>query len=655
MRAKTAAFAALAALLLEAGTSASLAVAPVSATSGPGLGASYVPLAPQRILDTRITGTPVGSNSTENLTVTGVDSVPADAAAVVLNVTVTAPSHASYLTVYPAGERTPNVSNLNFSPGESVANLTVVPVGVNGQVVLYNESGSVQVLVDLEGYFETTSGSSTAGSYVGLTPARITDTRAGSGEPNSGDPLMPGGTLNVQVDGEGGVPSSGVEAVAVNVTVTDTTKSSYLTAYPSGSAMPRASNLNWWPRDTVANLVIAPVGVSGQVSIYNSQGDADLVVDVVGYFTDGASTPSDASLYYPMSPIRALDARTAGAHSYLSKHFAGVDGISSTADGIVANLTSTDATEAGYFSVVPEQTTPTTSDTNFSAHQTMPNLVLATLNSGGGTNIYNYQGTADTILDVFGFFEPEATASTSDCDVSGQPMPVGNIPGWDQVVADDFCNVSVPLGTWPGALSSTWSAYPNGWPDTSGTGTYNCTLVCSVQNGELDLYLHTVNGVHYVAVPYPLLLGGSADNGQLYGAYAVRFKADPVPGYKTAWLLWPDAAKNSNIPYGEIDFPEGQLNSTFSAFMHFTGASGQQDAYPTSDTYATWHTAVIEWVPGSCTFILDGVVIGTSTTSVPNTPMHWVLQTETQLSGGPPNDTAAGHVDVAWVAVYRPA
>jgi hypothetical protein len=398
-------------------------VNPNPVQAGTETGSSYVPLAPQRILDTRITGNPLGNNSSENLAVTGIDSVPADATAVVLNVTVTASSNESYLTVYAAGESSPKVSNLNFSQGETVANLTVVPVGVNGRVTIYNAIGEVQVIVDLEGYFEANSGSSTAGSYVALTPARITDTRSGSGDPNSGAPLGPGGTLNVHVDGEGGVPSTGVEAVALNVTVTDTTQYSDLTAYPGEIAMPLASNLNWWPGDTVANRVIVPVGASGQVSIYNSRGDADLVVDVVGYFSDGTSTPSNASFYYPMSPIRVLDstldAGTPGANSYLSEQFAGVDGISSTANAILANLTSTNATEPGYFSVVPEQATPITSDVNFSANQTVPNLVIATLNSQGGANIYNAQGTAAAIADVFGYFQPEGTPSSPQAAATG--------------------------------------------------------------------------------------------------------------------------------------------------------------------------------------------------------------------------------------------
>jgi beta-glucanase (GH16 family) len=165
----------------------------------------------------------------------------------------------------------------------------------------------------------------------------------------------------------------------------------------------------------------------------------------------------------------------------------------------------------------------------------------------------------------------------------------------------------------------------------------------------MDVYVHTENGVHMVAAPYPKLPGG---NDQLYGRYAVRYRTDAISGYKQAWLLWP---KSNTWPRdGEIDFPEADLGSTVSAFVHHQGATSgsDQDAYGTGSNATSWHTAVIEWSPGKVTFLWDGRVIGTSTSRVPNTAMHWVLQTETALNGTTPSDSAAGHVQIDWVAVW---
>lgn len=238
-------------------------------------------------------------------------------------------------------------------------------------------------------------------------------------------------------------------------------------------------------------------------------------------------------------------------------------------------------------------------------------------------------------------------------DPSGQAMPVGNIPGWRQVFADNFSE-NVRTGRFPAVVSKRWKAYPDGWSDTSGHGRYEPSKVVSIHNGIMDLYLHTEKGLHMVAAPVPIIPGATGENGGLiYGRYVVRFKADPIPGYKTAWLLWPDSNKSSE---GEIDFPEGSLDGTFSAFVHHKGDPKVQDAFLTQTGFSTWHTAVIQWTRQSVAFYLDGRLIGATTNRaiIPDTPMHWVLQTETQLNSPPPMDSSAGNVEIDWVAVYVP-
>ncbi len=236
-------------------------------------------------------------------------------------------------------------------------------------------------------------------------------------------------------------------------------------------------------------------------------------------------------------------------------------------------------------------------------------------------------------------------------------MPIGDIPGWHQIFTDDFTE-NVPIGSFPSAVSNKWDAYPDGWKDTSKNGTYYPSKVVSIQNGVMNLYLHTENGIHMVAAPEPKLPGTvGSEGGLLYGRYVVRFKADPVPDYKISWLLWPDSEVWPRN--GEINFPEGNLNSTICGYMHHQNgrSSKDQDAYCTSVALTSWHTAIIEWLPNKLNFILDGQTIGTSTNRVPNTPMHWVLQTETETTfhASPPSDAAAGNIQIDWVAVYVPS
>jgi len=230
---------------------------------------------------------------------------------------------------------------------------------------------------------------------------------------------------------------------------------------------------------------------------------------------------------------------------------------------------------------------------------------------------------------------------------SGQAMPVGNIPGWRQIFADDF-TTNARLGSFPGvAYSSNWSTYPDRRHDTSGNGTYMPSKVLSVQNGMLDYYIHTENGVHMVAAPVPQIAQ------RTYGRYELRFRADSLQGYKTAWLLWPDSELWPAD--GEIDFPEGGLDSNIAAYMHYADPQGGQDDFETGTAFSgTWHTAGTEWNAGRVTFYLDGKLLGTSTTKVPSKPMHWVLQSETSLSGAHPDDATAGHIQIDWVVAYAP-
>lgn len=379
---------------------------------------AYTALAPDRLLDTRASGGPLGAGATRSLTVTGVDSVPTNATAVAINVTATEPTQASYLSVVPAGT-TPTISNLNFRAGETVPNFVVVPVGTGGAISFYNSVGSVDFLVDLEGYFAPEAASDEAGSYVSLTPVRICDTRPVSvtgqaSDSCTGHTLTQGGTLAVTVDGVDTVPATNVSAIVANVTVTNTSAASYLTAYPSG-ATPTASNLNWSAGETVANRVIIPVNGSGGITLYNSVGKTDAIVDVDGYFTSGASQPSGESLLTTVSPTRVLDTRNTsplGAGGTVSQNFQTSDALSpfgGNASAVVINVTVTDTNSVSYLTVYPGGSRPVASDLNWGPGQTVPNLDIAALSSAGALTVYNAVGSTEVLLDVFGFFSPDVT------------------------------------------------------------------------------------------------------------------------------------------------------------------------------------------------------------------------------------------------------
>ena len=326
----------------------------------------YAAVAPVRICDTRAgnpsdlsgpaaqcdgtgnAGSTLASGVPLTVDVAGQFDVPADATAVVVNVTAIRPSGPGYVTVYPAGATVPTASNLNMRSGQVVPGLVEVGVGAAGAVSVVSNVGT-DVAVDLEGYVMP-GGSTGAGLYDPLpAPARICDTRAGDpsglaggdaqcgGSSSGGSRLTAGTPLTVTVDGDGGVPASGVSAVVLNVTVTGPSAPGYLTAYPHGTAAPTASNLNFATGETVPNRVIVPVSATGQVSLVADQA-TDVLVDVSGWFS--ASGGSGDTFTPALAPVRICDTRS-GDPSRLFGAEAQCDGVAGTGEPVGTGSTLT--------------------------------------------------------------------------------------------------------------------------------------------------------------------------------------------------------------------------------------------------------------------------------------------------------------------------
>ncbi|WP_411283628.1 Ig-like domain-containing protein [Lapillicoccus sp.] len=242
----------------------------------PGTGAGFTGTGPLRVLDTRIgTGAPtapLGAGATMTLTVPG---LPAGATAVAMNVTVTNPTTASYLSVYPGGSAQPNASNLNYVAGQTIPNMVIVPLGPGNTVTLFNAAGTVDVIADLVGSYAPGTGA----GFTGTTPTRVLDTRVPIGAPTAAK-LGAGATMTLTVPN---LPA-GATAVALNVTVTNPSAGSYLSVYPGGSAQPNASNLNYVAGETIPNMVIVPVGPGGTVTLFNAAGLVHVIADLVGYY-----------------------------------------------------------------------------------------------------------------------------------------------------------------------------------------------------------------------------------------------------------------------------------------------------------------------------------------------------------------------------------
>lgn len=362
----------------------------------------YHPVTPARVLDTRTNGGALGAGATRSLGVLGVGGVPGTGVrAVAMNVTVTDGTAPSVLTVWPAGQARPLASNLNWVPGDTRPNLVVSATGVLGAVDLYNLAGQVHVVADVIGWYD--DGSVVGGAdFHPLTPSRILDTRDGTG--SFAAPFGPGESRILPVAGHGGVPGAGATAAVLNVTVTDPTDSSFLTIWPSDVARPLASSLNWPAGATRPNLVVAPLAADGSLAVYNLTGSVQVIADVVGWY-GGA----DGSHYVAQSPVRVLDTRPSGLPLRQGESrtltVAGAGGVPTWASAVVVNLTGTEPTAPTFVTAWPAGVTrPVASSLNLGSGETVPNLVVVPLGTGGAITLFNNLGSVHLVADVVGWY-----------------------------------------------------------------------------------------------------------------------------------------------------------------------------------------------------------------------------------------------------------
>jgi hypothetical protein len=238
-------------------------------------------------------------------------------------------------------------------------------------------------------------------------PVRLLDTRGSGNKVGKTDGT--GTPYELTVAGVSGVPSTGVAAVAMNVTVVDgeaTDVGGYVTVYPCGDR-PDSSNLNFVNGQTVPNAVVAPLSNAGKVCFY-VYGKAHLLADVSGYFTDGFTALS--------APTRLLDTRgsgnkvgkTDGTGTAYELTVAGSSGLpaAGTLGTVAMNVTVVDgeATDVGgYVTVYPCGDRPDSSNLNFVNRQTVPNAVIASVSATGKVCFYVY-GKAHLLVDVAGYF-----------------------------------------------------------------------------------------------------------------------------------------------------------------------------------------------------------------------------------------------------------
>jgi hypothetical protein len=217
--------------------------------------------------------------------------------------------------------------------------------------------------------------------------------------------------VTLQVAGRGNVPTSGVSAVVLNVTVASPTAEGYVQVSPNPVNKGAFSNLNPEPGRTIANLVVVPLGAGGKVDLYthlDTAGTLDLLADVVGYFTDATAPSSTSGLFVPITPTRNVDTRQPAPQPEVASGAIVNVNVASVAPGasaIAGNLTSTGGGVDGYLQLAPTPVSPGASSSLNTSYegQTIANAVVSPVAVGGNAQVYSY-GSTHVLLDVTGWF-----------------------------------------------------------------------------------------------------------------------------------------------------------------------------------------------------------------------------------------------------------
>lgn len=310
------------------------------------------------------------------------------------------------------------------------------------------------------------------------TPFRLVDTRNG----DLGGRLPAGHDVKVRVAGRGSVPA-GATAVSANFVIVNPSTNGHLTVYPCGGNRPLVATLNYGAGRDVANQAMIALDSSGDVCV-SSHSDADLVIDVNGWFSGSAAVRATA-----VNPARVLDTR-AGLGGYgrvaigqtIEVVVRGLAGVPTGATAVAMNLTAVDPASGGFVTAYPCGSRPVVSSLNTYPLETRPNSVVVPLSSGGTVCLYTTVDT-DLVVDVNGYFtasgsrqfaplRPVRMLDTRDSDarlngglggarlVAGQPLriPLAGQRGIPAGTTAITVNIAATDATSPGFLT----AYPCG-------------------------------------------------------------------------------------------------------------------------------------------------------------------------------------------------
>ncbi len=345
-----------------------------------GLGA----VQPKRLADSRqsLSLTTFTPGTVNYLTIAGHGGVPANATAVMVNMTVTNPAGAGWLRAWPCGQTIPDTSTLNYTDGQTVANGALMQLGAGGKLCFQATTG-LDLIVDVMGW----QGNGGSLGFGATGQQRLFDSRSGA-------PVDAASVVRVKI------PGSSPKAATLNITAVSPAAAGHLTVWPCDALHPVTSSLNFSDGDVIANAVTVGVSASGEVCM-DASTSSHLIVDLSGVWSEKAGARPTS-----VTPSRLLDSRgSKPAAGFVQKvQVTGRAAVPTAATAAQVNITVTDPNGSGFVTAWPcGQPQPNVSNVNYANGETVANS--ATVPLGGGQLCVAASSPADLIIDVTGYLK----------------------------------------------------------------------------------------------------------------------------------------------------------------------------------------------------------------------------------------------------------
>ncbi len=432
-----------------------------------------------------------------------------------LNVTLVTVNHmhVGYLTIWPTGQPQPVVSLMN-SDGRTKANAAITVAGTGGAVNVYL-SDVADVLIDINGYFDSPVTDPSALAFYPVTPCRIVDTRSGLG----GNYLHAQQPMNFTIGGRCSLPSNAA-AFSLNFTALPRTGTlNYLTAWPTGQTMPGTSTLNASTGATTANAALVQDGTQGQISVF-AYNDTDLLIDTDGYFAPAGGAGQLS--FYPLTPCRVLDTRSSGGPFSGQRSVQVVSSgcnVPAAGVGYAVNATVLPQSHLGYLTLWGQGAQPVVSTLNASDGATTSNLAIVPANTQSGSFLAYASSSTQLLIDISTFLAPPVTVTNSSLPAGiinqqyqAQLTASGGLPPYTWNITSGSLPPGVSLNQNTGAIAGT--------PSTTGTFQFTAQATDSQNNpGSAQLSITINTGTLTVTtmqlpagtqtVPYQATLGAA--------------------------------------------------------------------------------------------------------------------------------------------------